>query len=118
MNKQSGATLLEALIAVLIFSFGVLAVIGMQGTAVRTVTDAKYRADASFIANQRLAQAWGDPANLSAFAETETSISALPGGKRTTTVNGRQVTVEVSWQLPGSEETHRFVVVGHIGIDG
>lgn len=115
-KQQTGATLLEALVAVLIFSFGILAVIGMQGAAVRAVSDAKYRADASFIANERLARAWSNPTHLAAFAENDTPIAALPNGRRTTAVDGRRMTVSVRWQPPGEGE-HEFVVVGHIGID-
>ncbi|MCX7896393.1 MAG: hypothetical protein N2441_00765 [Rhodocyclaceae bacterium] len=115
MKREGGATLLEALIAVLIFSFGILAVLGMQGVAIRTVTDAKYRADASFLANQVLARAWGNPANLSALVETQTPIADLPQGKRTVSVEGRRVTVTIAWRIPGTEDEHEFTVVGVIG---
>lgn len=37
-HKQQGVALLEALIAVLIFSIGILAVIGLQATSVRLTT--------------------------------------------------------------------------------
>ena len=49
---QGGATLLEAIIGILIFSLGILALVGMQALAIKQVNDAKYRADASFYANQ------------------------------------------------------------------
>lgn len=117
-GRQTGAALLEALVGVLIFSIGILAVIGMQGTALRTVSDAKYRADASFIANQTLARAWGNPTNLAAMAVTDESISELPGGKRSVEVDGSRITVTIRWQPPGSQDEHSFVVVGHVAIDG
>jgi type IV pilus assembly protein PilV len=41
--------LLEALVAILIFSISLLALVGMQAMAVRNVGEAKYRADASFL---------------------------------------------------------------------
>ena len=49
-NKQSGVMLLEALIAILIFSLGVLGIVGMQASAVKASRDAKYRADAGLLA--------------------------------------------------------------------
>jgi type IV pilus assembly protein PilV len=58
MNKQSGMMLLEGLIAILIFSFGILALVGMQTVAVKQVTDAKYRSDAGLLVNQLLGTMW------------------------------------------------------------
>lgn len=116
-RQQKGATLLEVLVAVLIFSLGILAVIGMQGTAVRAVIDAKYRSDASFIANATLARAWGDPQNLANLVETDVPIGDLPNGRRTVTINDRQVTVVITWQPPGEGTPHQFVTVGFIGFD-
>lgn len=50
--------LLEALIAILIFSLGILGVIGMQASAVKISRDAKYRTDASLLANELIGQMW------------------------------------------------------------
>lgn len=55
-NAQSGVVLLEALIAVLIFSFGVLGIVGLQATMLAGVADAKYRTEASFFANRLLGE--------------------------------------------------------------
>ena len=63
-SKQSGFVLLEALIAILIFSFGILAIMGLQGAAISDVRDAKMRSDAAFLANQIIGYMWADdPAN-------------------------------------------------------
>ena len=45
-------SLLEGLLAILIFSVGILALVALQATSVRATTDAKLRADASFMASQ------------------------------------------------------------------
>ena len=42
-RTQAGVMLIEALIGILIFSIGILALIGMQGAAIRNTTDARYR---------------------------------------------------------------------------
>lgn len=55
-NGQSGVMLLEALIAILIFSFGVLGIVGLQATAINTVQDAKYRSDAALLANELIGE--------------------------------------------------------------
>lgn len=109
MKPQQGIVLLEALIAIVIFSFGVLALAGLQGAMVKNTTDSKYRADASFIAQQELGLLWANPttANLAAAVGT-TTIADLPNGSMTVTqpVAGR-ITVTVNWQLPG-EAAHKY----------
>jgi len=58
MRGQAGSMLLEAFIAILIFSMGVLAIVGMQASAVKTSADAKYRSEASLLANELIGQMW------------------------------------------------------------
>jgi len=65
---QQGVMLLEALIAILIFSIGILAIVGMQATAVRTVTESRSRAEAALYANQLLGQIWSDAINAAQYA--------------------------------------------------
>lgn len=57
-KQQTGSMLLEALIAILIFSMGILAVVGLQAASIKNVADAKYRSDASLLANQLIGQMW------------------------------------------------------------
>lgn len=113
-KKQRGMMLLEGLIAILIFSLGILAIVGIQSASVRHVTDAKYRVDASFLANQVLGQMWINRNNLAAFVVTDETVSTLPNGKRTVAVAGNQVTVTVTWQLPGETTAHRHSVIAQI----
>ncbi|NOT14316.1 MAG: prepilin-type cleavage/methylation domain-containing protein [Methylotenera sp.] len=113
---QQGVALLEALIAILIFSMGILAIAGLQGYMLKGATDAKSRADASFIAQQQLALMWANPQNLAGFAEVDTPVSALPNGRRTTDVVdvvAGLVTVTVTWQVPG-ENPHQYIVDGQV----
>ena len=102
-GKQAGSVLLEAMIAILIFSMGVLAIVGLQAAMIKNTADSKYRIDASYIAQQRIGVMWSDPANLATYLEADTDISnLLPGGRRTVTqpVAG-QFTVTVGWTEPG-----------------
>jgi type IV pilus assembly protein PilV len=109
---QQGVVLLESLIAILIFSMGILALAGLQAAMIANTTDARYRAEANYIAQQRLGIMWADPTNLIAHVEAGTNISALlPNGTRTVTLPGPgQVRVVVTWQLPGKPEAHNVTV--------
>ena len=59
---QRGVMLIEALIGILIFSIGILALLGMQAVAMSATIDAKYRSEASFLANEVIGVMWADPA--------------------------------------------------------
>ncbi len=114
LRTQQGVALLEGLIAVLIFSLGILAIVGLQGTAMRISTDAKMRIDASNIANQLVGSMWADPTNLSAHAVNDQSIDELPEGKISATVVGDTVTVRVTWKVPGDSNTQSFQSITRI----
>lgn len=102
-SAQRGVVLLEAMIAILIFSMGVLAIVGLQAAMIKNTADSKFRADAGFIAQQRIGRMWSDLGNLAGYLEANTDISTLlPGGKRTVTQPAAgQFTVTVGWTAPG-----------------
>lgn len=113
-KQESGSVLIEALVSVLIFSMGILALVGLQGAMVKNSSDAKYRSDASFIAQERLGRMWADPTNVANYIEEDTPIAMLPNGKRTVTVGARRfATVTVTWEAPGMDE-HRYVTSAFI----
>lgn len=60
MKKMRGVMLLEALIGILVFSCGVLGLVAMHVATITQVTDARERAQASYYANQIIAQMWAD----------------------------------------------------------
>ena len=132
-TRQKGATLLEALIGILIFSVGILALVGMQALAIKQMTDAKYRSDASFFANEIIGHMWGNRASLGSYAFNGTGTppaaltgwvasiqNGLPGvaGAANTlpiiAVAGTTVTVTVRWQAPGGSAVHRHITLAHI----
>ena len=55
--------LLEVLIGILIFSIGILAMLGMQAVGMRNTVESKYRSEASYLANQIVGTMWVDRAN-------------------------------------------------------
>jgi len=126
LQRQGGVMLLEALIGILIFSIGILALLGMQAVAMRTSIDAKYRSEASFLANEIVGVMWADPANLSDYAtancagtprcsdwlaRVQTLLPNASGGNAPTiAVTNRQVEVTVRWQPPGDSASNHVVV--------
>jgi type IV pilus assembly protein PilV len=115
-SSQHGVVLVEAMIAILIFSMGVLAIVGLQAAMVKNTSDSKYRADASYIAQQQIGQLWADPDNLPADGSTTNpDISTLlPNGTLTITRSGSQFTVIVNWQQPGETATHNYTTIASI----
>ena len=101
-SAQQGAVLLEAMVAILLFSIGVLAVVGLQASMVNNTTDSKFRADAAYLAQEKIGQMWGDQSNLSSYMGTSTlASSVLPGGRLSIATSASQITVTVGWTAPG-----------------
>jgi type IV pilus assembly protein PilV len=73
---QSGMGLLEALIGILLFSLGILAMVAMQAASVNAVADAQYRIEAVNAANQLLAQMW-TTVDRSSAASVQASLLTL-----------------------------------------
>ena len=68
---QQGVMLLEALVAIAVFSIGVLGLIGLQSAAIKNTDEARQRAAAAFFANQIIGSMWADvrtQANLLTYA--------------------------------------------------
>jgi type IV pilus assembly protein PilV len=120
--------LIEALIGILIFSIGILALIGMQGAAIRNTTDARYRSEASFLANQIIGQMWVDRANLTQYTSAgytprdnwaTTVAETLPGvtGTRLPTIvlgAENEVTVTIQWLQPGETQGRTLQMINRI----
>jgi type IV pilus assembly protein PilV len=134
---QAGVMLIEALIAILILAIGVLALLGMQGTAIRTSNDARFRSEAAFFANQIVGQMWVDLENLAsydtnppippAYAPRDNWVNSvaatLPGGLPPTIEVGPdgalglatgEVLVRVRWKQPNEIETRQVVLLNRI----
>jgi len=133
-RTQQGVVLLEALIGILIFSIGILAMMSMQGTAMRATIDAKYRSEASFLANEIIGEMWVDRTNLASYATSPGSPASCPSSPpcawiarvqallpQATGANapeiaiaGQQATVTVRWQRPGETAVSNQVAVALI----
>jgi type IV pilus assembly protein PilV len=137
VQSQAGVMLLEALIGILIFSIGILALLGMQGSAMKNTADARYRSEAAYFASQIVGLMWvNDKKTLSNWDTRPTKgpglfpprdkwmddvAKKMPGGLPPTILVGPdplegiaqyEVRVTVRWQHPGEDkETTRQVVI-------
>jgi len=113
-SGQQGVILIEVMIAILIFSIGVLALVGLQATMIKNTAEAKYRSEASYIAQSAIGRIWADPATALEPAPGTDISSLLPSGKRIVTQpSPGQYTVTVTWQSPG-ESAHSFTTTARI----
>lgn len=58
IHHQQGVMLLEALISILIFSIGILAIVALQANSIKLASDSRYRADANLLSNDLIGQMW------------------------------------------------------------
>jgi type IV pilus assembly protein PilV len=126
-SAQRGVVLLEALIAILIFSLGILGILGLQANMIQATADARSRVVATAAAQARLDQLWATNAFNAAEPEPGTNISAqigLPNARRITIVNDNTdptcilscYTVIVRWQQPGTGEIRQVTTIGHVNL--
>jgi type IV pilus assembly protein PilV len=120
-RRTGGFALIEALIAILIFSLATLGLLGLQATMLRAQSSAKYRADAAFLASDLVGTIWSDTGNLGSYDDASCAgyarcknwqdrvAAALPAGAASTSVNttNRDVTLTIRWQVP-NEAQHSF----------
>ena len=138
-ESQAGMMLLEALIGILVFSLGILVLVGMQATAIRMSTDARDRTEASNLATQIVGELWLDRANLANYVydgsgtppaalanwvtQVENSLPGAAANHPTVTVGasatlpasvGTEVEVVVFWQNPSDQNPRRFAMTAYI----
>jgi type IV pilus assembly protein PilV len=126
-RTQSGGFLLEALIGVLIFSFGILGIVGLQAQSLRHTGDAEYRAEATYFANSLISQMWtDDPAVLKAkydstiggagYVTFKTALSAAGTGMPgvTATANLPTVLVDSATDCLGNAVPATPSLQGHV----
>lgn len=118
-RSSSGFMLMEVLVSILIFSVGVLALIGLQAKLSKAQSASKLRTDASYLAQEAIGQMWADMAHAPQYASGCASYSpcndwaskisqALPNGSGTITYNSAQdsYTITIVWQAAG--EGHSY----------
>ncbi len=124
--RQSGVMLLEALIGILIFSLGILGMIGLQAATVSAAADAQYRNEAASLADQLIAQVWlnADRTSTSALQTSLNSFQynttgsncsysggAADSSNTTLTTWVDSVTTSSATRLPGASAAMQQVLV-------
>lgn len=131
-NHQTGVMLLEALIAILIFSVGILAIVGLQANSIKLAGDAKYRSEANILTNQLIGDMWqNQSATQTAFAGNYTppsgvgftswaktlptpfytnvsSVIIAPVSSAAASTVSDVVTINLYWKTPGDASTHSY----------
>jgi type IV pilus assembly protein PilV len=113
-KKEQGMIIIEGIMAILIFSLGVLAIVGMQAVSIKNSADSKYRSDASFLANQIIGQMWVDQPNLAQYAHHATAGASpcTPGGAPSGNANVTAWLATLSSALPGADESKQQIAIG------
>lgn len=115
---QAGFTLLEVLVAILICSFGLLGIVGLQARAMQYSVSAEDSNRAILLANEITTEMY--TLKTLDLPETVTipwqervatpSAGGLPGGVATVAVAGRVATITIEWLPPGPSSTrNRYV---------
>jgi len=133
---EAGSALLEALIAILIFSFGVLGLVGILAGSIRATNDARYRAEAANLAQALIGDMWSTRAadldgqfgaggaKLVAWQTQVASLLPSATGSNVPIVDlsqpglstqSRSVVVTMFWQLPGESGRHQLLITAQIG---
>ena len=132
-SKSRGLFLLEALLALVVFSFGMLGLLGLLAHALRDSGSAHWRGEAFDVASATLSQMWAeDPAALATrydgaapgpgYRALLAAAMRLPGVSAQsnapivtfvdTSTESRRVAVTVYWQLSTDANAHHASVAG------
>jgi type IV pilus assembly protein PilV len=129
-KRMSGASLIEVMISIFIFSIGILALVGVQATSLRAVTDARFRSDAALLANELITEARlsnrasikldfdsrsPSPVRYQAWHARMVTNNKLPGVAANPPVvavsNVNEMTVTIRWQSPTDTVVRQHVVM-------
>ncbi len=117
-KSQSGFTLIEVLVALLICSFGLLGIVGLQARAMQYSVSAEDSGRAILLANEITTEMYTlktltlptTVTNAWATRVATPSAGGLPGGIGTVEVAGRVATVTIQWRAPGTSSTQNQYV--------
>jgi type IV pilus assembly protein PilV len=121
-RDASGIMLIEVLVALLLFAFGILGLVGLQASMTQAQGASKVRADASYLASELLGIMWSDATNLVNYTAAGCAAhprcndwknkleTQLPGGtlnRLTYDAATGDVFLEITWAMPNGG-THKY----------
>jgi len=113
-SAQTGMTLIEVLVAILIFSFGLIGLIGLQARALQFSTSAEDTSRAALLANEIAASITtttisGTAVSVSASAAAAWQTRAadpqsggLPNGAVAIAASGNSASITITWTPPSA----------------
>ena len=127
--RTAGSALIESLLALVVFSVGLLSLLMLLTSALKQSDNARYRSEASLLASDLIGQMWSGDRTLQSLRQRFDLASGayqrwlvrvqstLPGV--TTDHNqpelliddSRNITLTLRWQAPSDTEQHQLVVV-------
>jgi type IV pilus assembly protein PilV len=119
VHRQAGFTLIEVLVVLLLFSVGLLGLVGLQAKAMQISTGGEDSTRAALLANEMASAMW--VANsVTNGAATEAAwntrvgnpaVGGLPNGVGTVELSNCVATITVTWRAPQEPvaATHRYV---------
>lgn len=119
---QRGAMLLEALVGLLIFSIGILGMVGMQAASIQNSAAATYRSEASYLTNQIISTMWADKDNLASYALNAGNTGCTQGSSNAGNANLTSWLQNDVVRLPGAAAAsgvtgwQQQVVIGTSGV--
>jgi type IV pilus assembly protein PilV len=118
-QKNRGFTLIEVLVVLALFSFGLLGLVGLQAKAVQYSVGSEDSSRAALLANEIVSTMWGaqtvslPSTTISAWQSrvADPSVNGLPNGAGTIAVSSNIATVTITWRGPSEPSTasHQYV---------
>jgi type IV pilus assembly protein PilV len=125
-SRQRGISLIEVLVGLLLFSFGILGLVGLQASMTQGQTVSKTRTDASYLANELIGIMWSDITHIGSYttagcdsyarcADWKAKLAAqLPRGDLVeltpdvgTGATAGDVLITIKWTMPDGSE-HKY----------
>ena len=129
-HYYQGSSLLEGMLAILIFSIGLISILNLLTTSLTEVGNARYRSEASMLAGSVITEMWTGDRSLAKLkqrygsknAEEYTRWRAIVAAKLpgiTETINTpeisvsdtRRVTINIRWRTPAEKNVHKLTTV-------
>ncbi|MGH6645830.1 type IV pilus modification PilV family protein [Aquabacterium sp.] len=128
VRSAKGFMLIEVLVSVLLFSVGVLALVGLQANMTKAQSSAKARTDAAYLARELVGTMWSDHIDNLSFYQTTACASyarcsawqakvaqELPSANVTINVatgaaNFGDVTIRIEW-TEADGATHNYTTI-------
>jgi len=113
-RSTRGFTLIEVLISILVFSFGLLGAAAMQAMAMQAATQNSDRSRAALLANEMVSTMWAAQSSTPAAADLAAwtakvatpSVSGLPNGAGTVAACAGVVgcaVITITWKAPSAK---------------